>query len=284
MQICVNDTDCFPSLKRLITLKDSAVADSRAHQGRVFTWNGLTESLTAVLRGTKFETILIDPPWYEYYARVGGFFGPSVWTFEDILGLNIGAIAAEQSFCFIWAGNRHVEQATACLVHWGFRKVETICWLKTNIKDSPDYLPYGSQTFFTNCKEYLLMGIRGTVNRSTDTHLIHSNIDSDVVVAPAPEFGSREKPAQIYALIERFCNSQRRIELFAQRMRPGWVTHMEKLEPGCKRFDPQEYDAFPVWVPSCDEIERLRPKSPKMTPNFSPKTPSTPSSKPNTPR
>lgn len=49
------------------------------------------------------------------------------------------------------------------------------------------------------------MGIKGTVRRATDGHVIHANIDTDVIVSEEPPLGSTEKPDQMYSIIERFC-------------------------------------------------------------------------------
>ena len=38
-------------------------------------------------------------------------------------------------------------------------------------------------------KEHCLMGIKGTVRRSTDGHIIHANIDTDVIIAEEPSYG-----------------------------------------------------------------------------------------------
>lgn len=48
------------------------------------------------------------------------------------------------------------------------------------------------------------MGIKGTVRRATDGHIIHANVDTDVVVSEEPPFGSTRKPDELYQLIERF--------------------------------------------------------------------------------
>jgi mRNA m6A methyltransferase non-catalytic subunit len=53
------------------------------------------------------------------------------------------------------------------------------------------------------------MGIRGTVRRATDHHVIHANCDTDVIVSEEPPLGSCEKPEEMYQLIERFCNGRR---------------------------------------------------------------------------
>ena len=53
-------------------------------------------------------------------------------------------------------------------------------------------------------QEHCLMGIKGTVRRATDGHIIHANVDTDVVVSEEPPFGSTRKPDELYQLIERF--------------------------------------------------------------------------------
>ena len=49
------------------------------------------------------------------------------------------------------------------------------------------------------------MGIRGTVRRSQDSHVIHSNVDTDIIVAEEFPFGSTRKPEEMYSVIEHFC-------------------------------------------------------------------------------
>lgn len=48
------------------------------------------------------------------------------------------------------------------------------------------------------------MGVRGNVRRSTDGHIIHANVDTDVIISEEPEYGSTAKPEEIYAVIEHF--------------------------------------------------------------------------------
>lgn len=33
------------------------------------------------------------------------------------------------------------------------------------------------------------MGIRGTVRRSSDAHIIHANIDTDIIISEEPPYG-----------------------------------------------------------------------------------------------
>ena len=52
--------------------------------------------------GTKFDVVLIDPPWQEYARRAPGA-GPDItWNWQAIKALEIEAITAVPSFVFLW--------------------------------------------------------------------------------------------------------------------------------------------------------------------------------------
>lgn len=53
-------------------------------------------------------------------------------------------------------------------------------------------------------QEHCLMGIKGTVRRAQDCHVIHANVDTDIIVAEEAPFGSTRKPEEIYHAIEHF--------------------------------------------------------------------------------
>merc|ERR1740117_187824 len=111
---------------------------------------------------------------------------------------------------------------------WGFRRCEDICWGKSNREHKDDAPGYSQQegTIFQRTTEHCLMGIKGTVKRSTDQHFIHANVDTDVIVSEAFEYGSTMKPKEMYEVMEHFCLGRRRLELFGtdHNIRPGWVT------------------------------------------------------------
>ena len=48
------------------------------------------------------------------------------------------------------------------------------------------------------------MGIKGTVRRAQDCHVIHANVDTDIIVAEEAPFGSTRKPEETYHAIEHF--------------------------------------------------------------------------------
>jgi len=85
-------------------------------------------------------------------------------------------------------------------------------------KENDHNLQYGSQVqeygILQHTCEHCLMGIRGTVRRSTDGHIIHANVDNDIIITENPPYGSTQKPEDIYDLIQRFCMGRKRLELF----------------------------------------------------------------------
>ena len=58
---------------------------------------------------------------------------------------------------------------------------------------------------FQRTKEHCLMGIKGTVRRSTDGDFIHANVDIDLIIDEEPGPGSLEKPIELFRIMEHFC-------------------------------------------------------------------------------
>ncbi|EDO26880.1 predicted protein, partial [Nematostella vectensis] len=142
----------------------------------------------------KFDVILVDPPLEEYQRRHAGVsFNFKPWTWDDIMKLDIEEVAAQRSFIFLWCGShegltegrkvQHLKlKSDMCLRKWGFRRCEDICWIKTN-KTNPGNTKYLEPiAIFQHTKEHCLMGIRGTVRRSTDGDFIHANVDIDLII------------------------------------------------------------------------------------------------------
>ncbi|KAH9324388.1 hypothetical protein KI387_004566 [Taxus chinensis] len=222
-----NVVEDYPKLRELIQKKDEIVAKSACPP--MYLKCDLRETaLSSELFGTKFDVILVDPPWEEYVHRAPGV-GDHMeyWTFEEIQNIKIEAIADTPSFIFLWVGDGvGLEQGRLCLKKWGFRRCEDICWVKTNKANPSPGLRHDSHTLFQHSKEHCLMGIKGTVRRSTDGHIIHANIDTDIIIAEEPPQGSTTKPEDLYRIIEHFALGRRRLELFGEdhNIRAGWLT------------------------------------------------------------
>lgn len=55
-----------------------------------------------------------------------------------------------------------------------------------------------------------------SVRRNTDPHLIHANVDTDIVISEENENGTFRKPEEMYRIIENFSLGRRRLELFGE--------------------------------------------------------------------
>ncbi|OBS59262.1 hypothetical protein A6R68_09613 [Neotoma lepida] len=177
----------------------------------------------------KFDVILLEPPLEEYYRETGITANEKCWTWDDIMKLEIDEIAAPRSFIFLWCG-------------------------------SGEGLDLGRV-------EHCLMGIKGTVKRSTDGDFIHANVDIDLIITEEPEIGNIEKPVEIFHIIEHFCLGRRRLHLFGRdsTIRPGWLTVGPTLTNS--NYNAETYASYfsapNSYLTGCtEEIERLRPKSP----------------------
>lgn len=129
----------------------------------------------------------------------------------QIMELDIGEVAANRSFVFLWCGSSDgLDMGRFCLRKWGFRRCEDICWIRTNINNPGHSKNLDSKAVLQRTKEHCLMGIKGTVRRSTDGDFIHANVDIDLIISEEPDYGSIEKPVEIFHIIEHFCLGRRR--------------------------------------------------------------------------
>lgn len=53
--------------------------------------------------GTKFDVVLIDPPWEEYVRRAPGVSQGESWSWQEIKNLEIDKITDNPSFIFLWS-------------------------------------------------------------------------------------------------------------------------------------------------------------------------------------
>lgn len=88
-----------------------------------------------------------------------------------------------------------------------------------------------------------------------------------MIISEEAEFGSLEKPIEIFHIIEHFCLGRRRLHVFGRdsTIRPGWVTVGPELTNS--NFNSDVYSNYfdnGTNTTGCTErIELLRPKSPQ---------------------
>ncbi|SBT49717.1 methyltransferase, putative [Plasmodium ovale wallikeri] len=298
--------DKYPKLKQLLELKN-IIIKKRSTPARYIRCDLRTFDLGNL--DVKFDVILIDPPWKEYYDRK--IYNLDVlnsihidnydlyndinnekdkyWSLEDIARLDIEKIAEVPSFLFLWCGVTHLEDARILLNKWGYRRCEDICWLKTNIYEKNKKIKYlneinNENSYLQRTTEHCLVGIKGAVRRSYDIHLIHANLDTDVIIAEETDehIYNNNKPEELYKIIEKFCLGRRKIELFGtnRNIRNGWLTLGKNIDTTL--FNKEEYItwfegdiAWPEatsyvggkYMGTTAEIENLRPKSPPRNAN-----------------
>ncbi|XP_056136806.1 N6-adenosine-methyltransferase non-catalytic subunit [Lampris incognitus] len=255
----------YPKLRELIRLKDELISTTNTPPMYL-----QADPMHFDLRDLKckFDVILLEPPLEEYYRESGISHTERFWTWDDIMKLEIEEISALRSFVFLWCGSGEgLDLGRMCLRKWGFRRCEDICWIKTNKNNPGKTKALDPKAVFQRTKEHCLMGIKGTVRRSTDGDFIHANVDIDLIITEEPEIGNVEKPVEIFHIIEHFCLGRRRLHLFGRdsTIRPGWLTVGPTLTNS--NFNSEAY-ASHFAIPNShlsgctEEIERLRPKSP----------------------
>ncbi|PIK49806.1 putative methyltransferase-like protein 14-like [Apostichopus japonicus] len=256
----------YPKLKELIRLKDELIA--RTNSPPMYLKCDFDNFDLAEL-STEFDVIYIDPPLEEFRHRPGVVANQRFWSWEEIMRLDIPAVAAHRSFLFMWVGSTSdgLQHGRQCLREWGFRRCEDICWIKTNIT-KPGSISLEHGAVLQRTKEHCLMGIKGTVRRSTDGDFIHANVDLDVIITEEPPQGSLDKPEEIFHIMEHFCLGRRRLHVFGEdhTVRPGWLSVGPQLTNS--NYSKETFQTFfnksqTDCLTGCsDEIERLRPKSP----------------------
>jgi len=166
-----------------------------------------------------YSTIVADPPWH-YGARfsmAGGNRpdGPpivrpmtySTMTVGDVCALPVGALAAGDSFLFLWTTNAYLPHSFAVMESWGFRYRQTLVWRKTG-----NPTPFGG-SLAPNHAEYLIVASRGNPR-------VGGRLASTVIEAPKPYQHSR-KPETFMDAIETVAPGPY-VELFARTPRLGW--------------------------------------------------------------
>lgn len=257
----------YPKLRELIKLKDELISETATPPMYL---KADLKSFDLNSLGTKFDVILIEPPLEEYFRGAVSGAPKNFWSWDEILNLDIAEVAAHRSFVFLWCGSSEgLDIGRNCLRKWGFRRCEDICWIRTNIDNPGHSKILEPKAVFQRTKEHCLMGIKGTVRRSTDGNFIHANVDIDLIISEEQDFGSLEKPIEIFHIIEHFCLGRRRLHIFGRdtTIRPGWVTIGPELTNS--NFNSELYANYfqdgQTTTGCTDRIEALRPKSPQNT-------------------
>ncbi|KAG9014912.1 hypothetical protein FRB90_005123 [Tulasnella sp. 427] len=258
----------YPKQQRLLALKKASVA-TVANAPMHIPLSSLSSLTTSTTSVPKFDAILIDPPY------------SSSFSWDELENLPIPTLAADPSFVFLWVGSgagEGLEKGRALLAKWGYRRCEDVVWIKTNNESNRGPgVNRPSDDLSTDAHETALS--HGYTRDGTQVNgrlVFHP--DTDVIIWEGDPSDPTRKPPETYTLIENFCLGLRRLEIFGRpySLRPGWVTcgDFELTPELVDDTGAREWDQI-VWeselprdalgraiVPTTQEIDILRPKSP----------------------
>jgi N6-adenosine-specific RNA methylase IME4 len=173
----------------------------------------------------EYSIIAIDPPWQFNLRETdethrGRTPYPNL-TDNDIVKMQVGAIASTNAYLFLWVTNQHLPLGFKCLESWGFQYKQVYTWLKTT-KASTEEDPkirIGTGHYGRNCTEHFLVATKG--NPKTFMALGIRDVPNAVL---APRREHSRKPEEFYQLCDRLGNALggTKIDLFARQQRPGW--------------------------------------------------------------
>lgn len=104
--------------------------------------------------GLRFGAIMADPPWrYGNTASNGAAENhyPTM-SMEELRAMPVEALAAEDSFLFLWTTTSFLEEGLDLISQWGFTYKSNMVWCKTH---------FGMGNYWRIAHEHLLLGVRG---------------------------------------------------------------------------------------------------------------------------
>jgi N6-adenosine-specific RNA methylase IME4 len=176
--------------------------------------------LRKALAGTRFKTVLADPPW-QFQNRTGKIAPEhrrlsrySTLKLPEILLLPVSEFVQEPAHLYLWVPNALVREGLQVMEAWGFQYKTNIVWHKVRKDGGPDGRGVGF--YFRNTTELILFGIRGKKNART---LPPGRRQVNIIKTMKREHS--RKPDELYEIIES-CSSGPYLELFARGPRKGW--------------------------------------------------------------
>jgi N6-adenosine-specific RNA methylase IME4 len=176
--------------------------------------------LQLATQGTKFQTILSDPPW-QFQNRTGKI-APEhhrltrypTMELADICALPVAGCAAETAHLYMWVPNALLPDGLKVMEAWGFTYKSNLVWHKIRKDGGSDGRGVGF--YFRNVTEIILFGVRGKNARTLDAGRRQVNM-----IETRKREHSR-KPDEQYDLIEA-CSPGPYLELFARGPRSKWT-------------------------------------------------------------
>lgn len=259
----------YPKLQRLFHLKENLTGRfASAPYGARVTIDNMVPTLNRwiVHDGLTFDVIMI------------GGLTENQLIYQLLTQIPLERLCSKPGFLFIWASSQQINELTRLLNTDGwakkFRRSEELVFVpvKKSSRYYPDNMSKDATAMFESVQWHCWMCITGTVRRSTDGHLIHCNVDTDLKIENDDDDLNQIVPNHIYKVAENFSSATRRLHIIPARSgydtpvrpRQGWVIMSPDII--LDNFDPKRYKAEIMSlgsnVPQEHEIEIIRPKSP----------------------
>ena len=185
------------------------------------------EELLAIANGTKFHTVLADPPWR--FTNRTGKMAPEhrrlnryhTMELAEIKDLPVSDVINEPAHLYLWVPNALLPEGIEVLRAWGFEYKSNIVWHKIRKDGGSDGRGVGF--YFRNVTELVLFGVRGKNARTLPPGRRQVNL-----VASQKREHSR-KPDELYEVIEA-CSNGPFLEMFARDTRKGWTAWGNEAE------------------------------------------------------
>lgn len=163
-----------------------------------------------------YSIIYADPPWSYRDKALAGNRGACckypVMTQDDIAGLPVSSICADDAVLFMWVTMPKLDECFPIIKAWGFEyKTAAFTWVKKNKLSASWFWGMGRWTRAN--AEICLLATRGNPKRMSAG--VHSVIDT-------PIERHSKKPDVVRDRIVQLCGDLPRLEMFARQPTPGW--------------------------------------------------------------
>lgn len=189
------------------------------------------DDLSDFLKGSKFATIMADPPWR--FTNRTGKVAPEhkrlarypTMDLDAICELPVERHLTSTAHCYLWVPNALLPDGLRVLSAWGFQYKSNLIWHKVRKDGGSDGRGVGF--YFRNVTEVILFGVRGKNARTLAPGRRQVNF-----IASRKREHSR-KPDEQYDLIEA-CSPGPHLELFGRGRREGWTVWGNQAEDDYK--------------------------------------------------
>lgn len=178
------------------------------------------EELLVTANGTRFQTILADPPWR--FTNRTGKVAPEhrrlnrygTMALSEIKELPVADVAKEPAHLYLWVPNALLPDGLEVMKAWGFEYKSNVIWHKIRKDGGSDGRGVGF--YFRNVTEIVLFGVCGKNARTLAPGRSQVNL-----IGTQKREHSR-KPDELYDVIEA-CSRGPFLEMFARDTRKGWT-------------------------------------------------------------